>query len=164
MKLLEIKNQKNKGTNNFDCIILWNLNLKIINTKKKSHQYWWLWCFWENENYFPFLSSETVSFFLPRARRRAITALPFAVAILCLNPCLFVRFRLLGWYVLFILPSLFGTAKLQENWFHTTNLLNIFGKMEPFQRLKPQKAQESTFNLLIYNKKILFNLSFYLLK
>jgi len=37
-------------------------------------------------------SSETVSFFLPCARRLANTLRPFLVAILSLNPCLFLRF------------------------------------------------------------------------
>ena len=65
-------------------------------------------CYFQiRKSYFPFRSSETVSFFLPRARLRVITALPFAVDILCLKPCLFVLLRLLGWYVLFMLATLF---------------------------------------------------------
>ena len=45
-----------------------------------------------NVYYFlPMGSSETVSFFLPLARRAAKTLRPLAVAILSLNPCLFLR-------------------------------------------------------------------------
>lgn len=55
-----------------------------------------------NYAYLAFLSSDTDSFFLPLALRRAITALPPTVDILCLKPCLFVLLRLLGWYVLFM--------------------------------------------------------------
>ena len=45
-----------------------------------------------NMYYFlPIGSSETVSFFLPLARRAAKTRRPLAVAILSLNPCLFLR-------------------------------------------------------------------------
>lgn len=51
---------------------------------------------WNRKDYLPFRSSDTVSFFLPRALLRAITARPLAVDIRCLKPCLFVRLRLLG--------------------------------------------------------------------
>lgn len=54
-------------------------------------------------NYFRRLSSETLNFFLPRARRRASTFRPFLVAILERNPCLLARLRLEGWYVLFMM-------------------------------------------------------------
>lgn len=55
------------------------------------------------EYYFlPILSSETVNLLRPFARRRANTFRPLAVDILSLNPCLFLRFLLEGWYVLFI--------------------------------------------------------------
>ena len=92
-----------------------NFNTYQKNDNKKSHQYWLMaLMFTDKEAYLPLFSSETVNFFLPRARLRATTALPLTDAILCLKPCLFVRLRLLGWYVLFMLPSLFGTAKLQE--------------------------------------------------
>ena len=47
-------------------------------------------------------SSETDNFFLPLALRNDNTFLPFAVAILSLNPCLFLRLLFDGWYVLFI--------------------------------------------------------------
>ena len=52
-------------------------------------------------NYFP--SSETVSFFLPRALRAAKTRRPFTVDILSLNPCLFFLFLTDGWNVLFMI-------------------------------------------------------------
>nr|DAI35338.1 MAG TPA: hypothetical protein [Caudoviricetes sp.] len=44
----------------------------------------------------PLYSSETVSFFLPLARRAANTLRPLAVAILSRNPCLFFLFLLEG--------------------------------------------------------------------
>ena len=50
----------------------------------------------------PLYSSETVSFFLPLARRAANTLRPLAVAILSRKPCLFFLFLLEGWNVLFI--------------------------------------------------------------
>lgn len=43
-----------------------------------------------------YLSELTVSFFLPRARRRASTARPFFVSIRERNPCVFARWRLFG--------------------------------------------------------------------
>ena len=56
-----------------------------------------------SRNYFlPRLSSETVSFFLPFARRAASTRRPFAVDILSRKPCLFLRLVFEGWNVLFI--------------------------------------------------------------
>ena len=48
------------------------------------------------------ISEETVSFLRPLALRLFRIALPSAVDILFRNPCLLRRFRLLGWYVLFI--------------------------------------------------------------
>jgi hypothetical protein len=52
----------------------------------------------------PYLpSSETVSFFLPRALRAASTLRPFTVDILSLNPCLFFLFLTDGWKVLFMI-------------------------------------------------------------
>jgi len=44
----------------------------------------------DGKDYFP--SSETVSFFLPRALRADNTLRPFTVDILSLNPCLFFLF------------------------------------------------------------------------
>lgn len=44
----------------------------------------------------PLYSSETVSFFLPLARRAANTRRPLAVAILSRKPCLFFLFLLEG--------------------------------------------------------------------
>ena len=44
----------------------------------------------------PLYSSETVSFFLPLARRAANTLRPLAVAILSRKPCLFFLFLLEG--------------------------------------------------------------------
>ena len=52
--------------------------------------------------FLPMLSSETVSLYLPLARRAASTRRPFAVDILSLNPCLFLRLLFEGWNVLFI--------------------------------------------------------------
>ena len=43
-----------------------------------------------------YLSSLTVSFFLPRARRRASTARPFLVDMRVRKPCVLARFRLFG--------------------------------------------------------------------
>ena len=54
-------------------------------------------------SYFPWFSSETVSFLRPLARRDASTLRPFFVAILSRKPCLFTRRLLCGWNVLFIL-------------------------------------------------------------
>jgi len=47
-------------------------------------------------------SSLTVSFFLPRARRRARTFRPVFVAMRARNPCVFFRFLLCGWKVMLI--------------------------------------------------------------
>jgi hypothetical protein len=47
-------------------------------------------------------SSETDSLVLPFALLLASTDLPLAEAILSLNPCLFLRLVLEGWYVLFM--------------------------------------------------------------
>jgi hypothetical protein len=43
-----------------------------------------------------YLSELTVSFFRPRARRRASTARPFLVSMRLRNPCVFARWRLFG--------------------------------------------------------------------
>jgi hypothetical protein len=65
-------------------------------------------------------SSETVSFFLPWARRLASTLRPLAVAILERKPCLLALFLFEGWNVLFIgmyvlsfFPSFFGSQKYE---------------------------------------------------
>lgn len=70
--------------------------------------------------YLALLSSETVSFFRPRALRRAITALPLAEEFLDLNPCLLTLLRREGWYVLFMSAFPFGSAKIVENPFPET--------------------------------------------
>lgn len=49
-----------------------------------------------------YISSETVSFFLPLALRAASTLRPLAVDIRLRKPCLFLLFRFDGWNVLFI--------------------------------------------------------------
>jgi len=54
------------------------------------------------ETDYPLYSSDTVSFFLPLARRAANTLRPFALAILVRKPCLFFLFLFEGWNVLFI--------------------------------------------------------------
>ena len=51
---------------------------------------------------FDYLSSETVSLFLPLRRRAANTFLPLAVDILLRKPCLLALFLSEGWNVLFI--------------------------------------------------------------
>jgi len=48
-----------------------------------------------------YLSELTVSFLRPRARRRARTARPFFVSMRERKPCVFARWRLLGWKVRF---------------------------------------------------------------
>ena len=55
------------------------------------------------QRYFPWCSSETVSFLRPCARREASTRRPFLVFMRSRKPCLFTRRRLCGWNVLFIL-------------------------------------------------------------
>jgi hypothetical protein len=56
-----------------------------------------------------YLSSLTVSFLRPAARRRERTARPFLVSIRDRNPCVFARWRLFGWKVRFgILVQLFS--------------------------------------------------------
>ena len=50
--------------------------------------------------------TQTVNFFLPFIRLRFKTFRPLLVLILSKNPCVLLRLRLLGWYVLFI-ESLF---------------------------------------------------------
>ena len=57
---------------------------------------------WAEEDYFPWCSSDTVSFLRPLARREANTLRPFLVAILSRKPCLFTLLLLWGWNVLFI--------------------------------------------------------------
>jgi hypothetical protein len=44
----------------------------------------------------PILSSDTVSFFLPLARRRLRTVRPLRVFILTKKPCVLARFRFFG--------------------------------------------------------------------
>ena len=114
--------------------------------------------------YLPFLSSDTVSFFLPFALRRVITALPPTDDILCLNPCLFVLLRLLGWYVLFMTRTIFGMAKVAEflfeaNLWHKNFLKNmkhpglkclIMG-FNPFQGIQNQK-DKSILSLVLFLK------------
>ena len=53
-------------------------------------------------DYFQRVSSETVSFLRPLARRAASTLRPFAVAILSRKPCLLIFFLCEGWKVRFI--------------------------------------------------------------
>ena len=48
-------------------------------------------------------SDETVNLCLPLALRRARTFLPFAEAILSINPCLFLLFLFDGWNVLLLI-------------------------------------------------------------
>lgn len=60
------------------------------------------------KHHFLGISEETESFLRPFALRLFRIALPSAVDILLRNPCLFLRLRLLGWYVLFILHPYFG--------------------------------------------------------
>ena len=54
-----------------------------------------------------YLSSETVSLFLPLRRRAASTFLPLAVDILLRKPCLLALFLSEGWNVLFILSVIY---------------------------------------------------------
>ena len=56
-------------------------------------------------------SSDTVNFFLPLALLAANTLRPFAVAMRSRKPCLFFLFLLDGWYVLFVIGSLFWECK-----------------------------------------------------
>ena len=59
-----------------------------------------------------YLSSLTVSFLRPRARRRERTARPFLVSIRERNPCVFARWRLFGWKVRFgILVQVFSIGQ-----------------------------------------------------
>lgn len=60
--------------------------------------------------FFFYFSLLTESFFLPAARLRFMTFRPFFVDIRARNPCVFFRFRLCGWYVLFILRSRYGVS------------------------------------------------------
>jgi len=53
------------------------------------------------------VSSETVSFLRPFARRAANTLRPLAVAILWRKPCLFILFLREGWKVLFMVYIFF---------------------------------------------------------
>ena len=65
--------------------------------KKKTTAFFLMLKRYEVQIYFlPKLSSETVSFFLPFARRAANTRRPLAVDILSLKPCLFLRLSLEG--------------------------------------------------------------------
>jgi hypothetical protein len=56
--------------------------------------------FWINAYLLCEPSSETVRRFLPRARRAANIFLPFLVLIRSRKPCLFLRLRFDGWYVI----------------------------------------------------------------
>lgn len=69
--------------------------------------------------YFPADWSLTESLFRPRARRRAIAIRPPRVAIRERNPCLFARFRRLGWYVLFIRVLYYRVAAENNRGPHT---------------------------------------------
>ena len=58
---------------------------------------------------------ETVNFLRPFARRRAKSLRPLAVAVLDLKPCVFLRRRLLGWYVrLLMLTSILHTTNTRQ--------------------------------------------------
>jgi hypothetical protein len=101
--------------------LIQQMDLRVRNYKKKEDKAC-LPSFFASENFLdyflPMLSSETVSFFLPFARRAANTLRPLAVDILSLKPCLFLRLLFDGWNVLFILFWLlfllnFGAAKIQ---------------------------------------------------
>ena len=64
--------------------------------------------YWLLNHYFLCLGSqETVNLCLPLARRRAKTFLPFAEAILSMNPCLFLLFLFDGWNVLLLILCIF---------------------------------------------------------
>ena len=60
-----------------------------------------------------YLSSETVSFFLPFLRRAAKTFLPLAVDILWRKPCLLTLFLRDGWNVLFIFSQILELQKYE---------------------------------------------------
>jgi len=63
-----------------------------------------------------------------------------------------------------MLPSLFGTAKLQEKSIAAIFDLNNFQKNKPKSYFILVKSTEFYINHLINNEKILFYLYFYLLK
>ena len=67
--------------------------------------------------YFPWCSSDTLSFLRPFARREASTRRPFLVDILSRKPCLFTLLRLWGWNVLFIIIDDFIVYALEEGLF-----------------------------------------------
>jgi hypothetical protein len=75
--------------------------------------------------YSDFYSSDTESLLRPLALLRASTFLPFLVAILDLNPCLFLRFLFDGWNVRFIVPQIFGSAKVDKLFQTTKKLVEI---------------------------------------
>jgi hypothetical protein len=64
-------------------------------------------------------ASDTVSLFLPLARRPASTLLPLADSMRVLKPCLFLLFLLEGWNVLFMTRSIhLRSAKLKKTIFY----------------------------------------------
>jgi len=94
--------------------------------KKKYPQYFFSLCNAVQDSWGGvtcYLSSETVSLFLPFLRRAASTFLPLAVDILLRKPCLFALFLSEGWNVLFIFLTQFwsrfllnfGVAKVHKN-------------------------------------------------
>ena len=88
--------------------LLFNYPSFVSAKKQKSLSFWrgFYVCLKIRWNYFPWFSSETVSFLRPFARRDANTRRPFFVAILSRKPCLFTLLLLCGWNVLFIVLSI----------------------------------------------------------
>ena len=97
---LKIKRLERIAGNSFE-----NLSIFINRFKKKPllikvTAWYWLIA----NHYFLCLGSEdTVNLCLPFALRRARTFLPFAEAILSINPCLFLLFLFDGWNVLLLI-------------------------------------------------------------
>ena len=67
----------------------------------------------QGKNYYSLsnFSSDTDNFFLPLALLAASILRPFAVAMRSRKPCLFFLFLFEGWYVLFVIGSLFWECK-----------------------------------------------------
>ena len=67
---------------------------------RQPENYWLL-------NYLPLtlVSLDTVNFLRPFFLRAANTLRPLGVVMRSLNPCLFLRLRLEGWYVRFIVTN-----------------------------------------------------------
>jgi hypothetical protein len=107
------------------------------------------------------VSSDTVSLFLPFARRAANTLLPFGVAIRSRKPCLFFLFLFEGWNVLFIALCFYIFLQLMI-FSVISSSVELFLRMQRYTFFESKK--KSTKNLLARDKNNRFSFKILLFK